>query len=220
MPCKLMLAARDDVFLKIDSPLRDRELKLNTATRWVSETDATVIDAMPDAVIIAQDFNRKTEEAFQVRVMIYDIDLHISPDKLEAFGKLMLDNETHALACHLRCEHCERKISAGIKSLKAEKQNHKLEGTEGMSETTVKLNERNTARLLKVAGLLECDTETFLNEFLMSGLEDPCAAVECMDFTEGGTVGRRAAERARQRVRAAARVLAQDAWEVEANGEA
>jgi len=93
------------------------------------------------------------------------------------------------------------------------KQNHKQEVTDGMSGTTVKLNERNTARLLKVAGLLECEPETFLNEYLMSALEDPSAAVECMDFTEGGTVGRSDAERARKRVMAAALVLAREGWE-------
>jgi hypothetical protein len=116
------------------------------------------------------------------------------------------------------CATCKRKICTGAKSLQDDKQNHKQEGAESMRGITVRLNERNTARLLKVAELLECKPETFLNEFLMSGLEDPCAAVECMDFTEGGTVGRRDAERARKRVRAAAMVLAREGWDANVKG--
>lgn len=77
---------------------------------------------------------------------------------------------------------------------------------------TLKLNARNTERLLKVAKALECEPEILLNDFLMSGLEDPCAVADCMDYTEGGKVNAKDAKKAAKRVMAAATMLASEGW--------
>jgi len=115
MPCKLILTGRNDFGARIESSFGDSK---NIQVNLVGKDDATVIDSINAAILIAKDFNSKNVS--KLSILIYDTNLQIHPNGFDKLAGLDIKDCVEALVCRLRCETCERKICTGAKSLTAE----------------------------------------------------------------------------------------------------